>query len=86
MLDGLTQQNPIPDELLGPLVDATSCLRDPELLRCSFADNGYVLLRDVLPRDDVSAARREVFTRLAEMGEIQPPVEAGIATGTMPSA
>src|SRR5439155_3815300 len=51
-------------------------------LRRSFADNGYVLLRDVLPRDDVMAARREVFTRLAEVNEILPPVESGIATGT----
>ncbi len=82
MFDGITQQHPVPDELLGPLVDATPCLCDPELLRRSFADNGYVLLRDVLPLDDVLAARREVFTRLAEMDEMQLPVEAGIATGT----
>lgn len=57
MLDGITQQHTIPDELLGPLVEATSCLSEPELLRRSFADNGYVLLRDVLPQDDVLAAR-----------------------------
>jgi len=82
MLDGITQQHTIPDELLGPLVEATSCLSEPELLRRSFADNGYVLLRDVLPQDDVLAARREVFARLAEMDEILAPVEAGIATGT----
>ena len=82
MLDGITQQHTIPDELLGPLVEATSCLSAPELLRRSFADNGYVLLRDVLPQDDVLAARREVFARLAEMDEILAPVEAGIATGT----
>jgi len=81
MLDGITQQHTIPDELLGPLVEATSCLSEPELLRRSFADNGYVLLRDVLPQDDVLAARREVFARLAEMDEILAPVEAGIATG-----
>lgn len=60
MLDGITQQHPVPDELLGPLVEATSCLHDPEMLRRSFADNG-----DVQRRDDVLAARREVFTRLA---------------------
>jgi ectoine hydroxylase-related dioxygenase (phytanoyl-CoA dioxygenase family) len=82
MLDGLTQQRPISDVLLGPLVEATSFLNNSEKLRRSFADNGYVLLRDVLPREDVSAARKEVFNRLAEVGEIQQPVEAGLATGT----
>src|SRR5713101_5570123 len=82
MLDGITQQHPVPDELLGPLADSTSLLLEPDKLQRSFADNGYVLLRDVLPRDDVMAARREVFTRLAEVNEILPPVEAGIATGT----
>jgi hypothetical protein len=40
-----------------------------------------VLLRDVLDRDDVLAARKEVFARLEEVGEILPPAEAGIATG-----
>ena len=41
-----------------------------------------MLLRDVLSREDVSAARKEVFNRLAEVGEIQQPVEAGVSTGT----
>ncbi|MBI3862642.1 MAG: phytanoyl-CoA dioxygenase family protein, partial [Planctomycetia bacterium] len=35
----------------------------------------------VLDRDAVLAARNEVFTRLAEVGEIAEPVAAGIATG-----
>ena len=82
MLDGMTQQRPVSDVLLGPLVDATSFLNNSEKLRRSFADNGYVLLRDVLPREDVSAARKEVFNRLADVGEIQQPVEAGLTTGT----
>lgn len=81
MRDGFTQRNAVPDELLQPLVDASSLLAEPERLRASFADHGYVLLRNVLPRDDVLDARREVFSRLSEMDEIQQPVEAGIATG-----
>lgn len=40
-----------------------------------------MLLRDVLDRDGVLATREEVFTRLAEMGEILPPVVTGIASG-----
>ncbi|HLJ09958.1 MAG TPA: phytanoyl-CoA dioxygenase family protein [Planctomycetaceae bacterium] len=78
----MTQQQTIPDELLGPLVDATASLGEPARLRRSFADEGYVFLRGVLDRGNVLAARCEVFARLAEMEEILPPVEAAIASGT----
>lgn len=81
MLDGISQRRPVPDGLLGPLAEATSCLDSPQMLRSSFADHGYALLRDVLPGNEVLAARREVFTRLAEVEEIQQPVEAGLPTG-----
>ena len=63
-------------------VDATACLSDAVLLRRSFGENGYVLLRGALDRLEVLAARTEVFERLAAVGEIAPPAEAGIATGT----
>src|SRR5579871_1621159 len=82
MLDGITQQHPVPDEFLGPLVEAPPGPVDPVALRASFADDGYVLLRGALDRDEIAAARKEVFTRLAEMEEILPPAETGIATGT----
>lgn len=82
MLDGRTQQQPVPPELLAPLVDATEHLSDPAAVRQAFGDEGYVLLRGVLNRTDVLAARCEIFARLAEVGEIQSPPEAGIATGT----
>ena len=35
----------------------------------------------MLDGDEISAARKEVFARLAEMEEILAPIEAGIATG-----
>ncbi|MBM4067683.1 MAG: hypothetical protein FJ271_01875 [Planctomycetes bacterium] len=81
MLDGITQRQPIPDELLGPLAECSAWRDDPQALQQSFAEHGYVLLRDALDRNDVLAARKEVFTRLAEVGEIVPPVEEGIASG-----
>ncbi len=81
MLEGMTNRVPVPDELLGPLADASACLGEPAVLRHWFADHGYVLLRDVLDRDLVLAARREVFMRLEEMGEILPPAESGVSTG-----
>jgi ectoine hydroxylase-related dioxygenase (phytanoyl-CoA dioxygenase family) len=82
MLDGRTQQQPVPPDVIALLVDATTYFSNPVALRQTFADEGYVLLRDVLDRDEILAARREVFTRLAAMDEIRPPPEAGIATGT----
>jgi len=81
MLDGITQGQPIPDELLGPLQETPAQGADPGALRRSFAEHGYLLLRDVLDRNEVLAARQEAFARLAEVGEIRPPVEAGIPTG-----
>jgi hypothetical protein len=81
VLDGITQGNPIPDDLLGPLTETAWRAADPGALRQSFAEHGYVLLRDGLDRDDVLTARTDVFARLAEVGEILPPVDSGIATG-----
>ncbi len=81
MPDAFTQQQPIPPEFLGPLVDSTACLSDAAWLRRSFSENGYVLLREVLDRAEVLSARTEVFERLAHVGEIQPPAADGIATG-----
>lgn len=81
-LRGYAQQKPVPQELLGRLVEATELLADPPALRRHFAEHGYVFLRGVLPLNDVIQARCSIFSRLAEVGEIQPPVEQGIATGT----
>jgi hypothetical protein len=81
MFDGITQGQSIPDELLGPLAESPAHGAEPAALRQSFAEQGYVLLRGALVRDEVLAARKEVFARLAEVGEILPPAEAGIATG-----
>src|SRR5262245_48553265 len=82
MRDGITQQHRIPEEFRGPLVETPLRPFDSDGIRRSFEENGYVLLRDALDRNEIDAARHEVFARLAEMGEILPPVDAGIATGT----
>jgi ectoine hydroxylase-related dioxygenase (phytanoyl-CoA dioxygenase family) len=82
MLDGRSQGQPVPDEMLGPLVECAPPHHDPSALRQVFDAEGYVLLRGALDRDDVLAARNEVFTRLGTVGEIEPPFDRGIATGT----
>jgi len=71
----------VPSEMVGELTDSTSLLDKPQELRKRFKQDGYLFLRQVLPRHVVMAARREVFQRMADVGEIADPAEAGIATG-----
>ena len=52
--------------------------RLPELLE----RDGYVVLRGALGREQVMAARHEVLSRLAAVGEIAEPLDAAIATGS----
>jgi ectoine hydroxylase-related dioxygenase (phytanoyl-CoA dioxygenase family) len=78
----LVKDTPVPPALLGELVDSTALLADAPALRERMARDGYLYLKGVLDRDAVQAARREVFERLAAVGEIREPAEAGIFTGT----
>ncbi len=77
----LVKGREVPRALLGELSDSAALLRDPKALRARLADDGYLFLKGVLPRDAVLEARREVFERLVQVGEIAQPAEAGIATG-----
>jgi ectoine hydroxylase-related dioxygenase (phytanoyl-CoA dioxygenase family) len=72
---------PVPPALVGELADSAGLVDDPQALRARLADDGYLFLKGVLPRSSVLAARREVFARLVQVGEIAEPADAGIATG-----
>jgi len=71
---------PVPDRLIGPL-NANAADGDAAILRRRLAEDGYLFLPGALDPEAVLAARREVFDRLAEVGEIRHPAEAGIASG-----
>ena len=71
----------VPPEMMGELIDSTLLLDKPQELRERFNQDGYLFLKRVLPRPVVMSARREVFQRMADVGEIADPAEAGIATG-----
>ncbi|MBP8101668.1 MAG: phytanoyl-CoA dioxygenase family protein [Rhodoferax sp.] len=71
----------IEPSLVGEYRDSSDLLAEPEQLRTRLAEDGYLLLRGVLDTATVSAARREIFTRLAEVGEVREPVEEGIVSG-----
>ena len=75
----VAQGSTVPSDLLGELRDSSSFCR-AELPRI-LSTQGYVFLRDVIAVDLVQRARSEVFQALADVGEIETPVEEGIATG-----
>lgn len=75
------QGRSIPTALIGELRDGTDGLTDPAELGQRLREDGYLLLRGVLDRDHVTAARVEVFERLVAVGEIRAPAADGIATG-----
>jgi ectoine hydroxylase-related dioxygenase (phytanoyl-CoA dioxygenase family) len=81
MVDAIAQGRRVPAELLGELVDSTILLGRRQELREALATHGYVLMRGVVDRETVLAAREEVFERLAGVGEIKQPAIDGIATG-----
>ncbi len=71
----------IPPHRFGPLNERSNLIDDGESLRAALTTDGYLLLRDVLDPHEVLAARKEVFSRLVEVGELKPPAIEGIPTG-----
>ena len=57
------------DDHFGELDDSTGLLADPAALRARFLDDGYVFLRGFLDAEKVLAARRELLTKYAIVGE-----------------
>ncbi|MBB73536.1 MAG: hypothetical protein CMJ75_03365 [Planctomycetaceae bacterium] len=75
------QEIEIPPNLRATLCEYTDDIQDSVALQRQVNENGYALLRGVLDREQIIAARKEVFSRLGEVGEISGPVESGIGTG-----
>ncbi|MDQ0396204.1 phytanoyl-CoA dioxygenase family protein [Labrys monachus] len=81
MFEAVNKGQRIPDHLIRELPDRAPLLADLPRLREVLAEEGYVLLRNVLPVADVMAARQEVADRLASVGELREPAIDGIVTG-----
>lgn len=81
MFDAVAKGEQVPAALLGPLRDSSDARRDGAELRRRLDQDGYVYVPGLLDQDDVLAARRDVFSRLAAVGEIAAPVDDGIVTG-----
>lgn len=78
----MIQGQAVPDALVGEMLDSAHLLDRPAALRERLATDGFVCLTGVLDKALVAAARREVFERLVEVGEVLPPAAAAIASGT----
>ncbi|MFN0198653.1 MAG: phytanoyl-CoA dioxygenase family protein, partial [Planctomycetaceae bacterium] len=76
------QGRSIPSDVLGELTETKFHPHNTSQLQQRMHDDGYLFLRGVIDVPSIDAARREVFGRLAEVGEIEPPPHKGIATGT----
>ena len=72
----------VPAASLGRLNEVADWRLARDRLPGLLARDGYVVLRGALAREQVMAARHEVLSRLATVGEIAEPVDAAIATGS----
>ena len=77
----VSKGRPIDPALLAGFRDSSGALDQPDVLRARLASDGYLLLRGVFDQQIIAAARHEIFSRLAEVGEVQEPRDNGIASG-----
>jgi hypothetical protein len=63
--------NPAP-EAFSSLEPSNDILQDASALRETMEREGYLFFRQLLPREDVMAARREILLKYATIGEIDP--------------
>lgn len=71
----------VPSDVLGEFRDSTSLMASSEALQTRMHEDGYVFLRGVVGTSAIAMARHEVFSRLADVGEIAEPPVDGIFTG-----
>jgi len=81
MQNGIIQKRSLSDEQLQPLTQFEADYNDHAAVQQTLEKDGYLFLRRVLKRDDVFAARKEVFERIQAVDEIEPDAIEGIATG-----
>ena len=71
----------VPSSLLGSLKETSLTNKTDEQLRNSLNDDGYLLLRDVIDKNDITKARNDVFEKLKNVDELIDPFTEGISSG-----
>ena len=67
----------VPNSLLGELKDTNLKNATDEKLRQSLNDNGYLFLRNVIEKNDITKARNDVFEKLKKVDELEDPFTEG---------
>ena len=78
----MVQGQAVPDALIGEMTDSADLLERPQALRERLAEDGYLYLKGVLPPVLIDQARHEVLGRLEQVGEVLPPAQQAIFSGT----
>ena len=78
----MVQGQAVPDALIGEMTDSAELLERPQALRERLAEDGYLYLKGVLPPALIDQARHEVLGRLEQVGEVLPPAQQAIFSGT----
>ena len=71
----------VPSSLLGSLKETNLINKTDKQLRKSLNDDGYLLLRDVIDKNDITKARNDVFEKLNNVDELTDPFTEGISSG-----
>ena len=71
----------VPNSLLSELKETNLKNTTDEKLRQTLNDNGYLFLRNVIEKNDITKARNDVFEKLKNVDELEDPFTEGIWSG-----
>ena len=71
----------VPSTLLGLLKETSLKNKSDEQLRNSLNNDGYLLLKDAIDKNDITKARNDIFEKLNQVDELADPFYEGISSG-----
>ena len=71
----------VPNSLLSELKETNLKNTTDEKLRQTLNDNGYLFLRNVIEKNDITKARNDIFEKLKNVDELEDPFTEGIWSG-----
>ncbi len=71
----------VPSTLLGLLKETSLKNKSDEQLRNSLNNDGYLLLKDAIDKNDITKARNDIFEKLNQVDELENPFSEGISSG-----
>ena len=71
----------VPSTLLGLLKETSLKNKSDDQLRNSLNNDGYLLLKDAIDKNDITKARNDIFEKLNQVDELADPFSEGISSG-----